>query len=128
MASRKKNKSASEKAHKQRIVHEAESTAMGALAGAALGAAAGPPGMAAGAIIGGLVGAATGAVLENESVRAEAHDRDLDAQIGVIGGTLGAPNLKHPPAKIGAFSAASVGGGSSSENQPAEGPFQTPEK
>jgi hypothetical protein len=50
-------------------------------------------------------------------------DRELDAEIGVSGGDLGAPNLKHPPATTGVYSAASSGAGASGES-PAEGPMQ----
>jgi phage tail tape-measure protein len=128
MAFKKKNKVVSKKTDHGRVVHEAEGTGLGALAGAAIGAAAGPPGIVAGAIIGGLAGAATGAALDSESTRQRDHDRDLDKQIGVTDEELGAPNLKHPPAKIGAYSVASTGGGSSPPAQPAEGPMQTPEK
>ncbi len=128
MAFKKKNKVDSKKGDHGRVVREAEGTGLGALAGAAIGAAAGPPGMVAGALIGGLVGGVTGAALDSESARERDHDRDLDKQIGVTEGELGAPNLKHPPAKRGAFSSASIGGVSSSEQQPAEGPMQTPEK
>ena len=116
------------KVGRQRIAHEAEGVAAGALAGAALGSAAGPPGIAAGAVIGGLAGVISGAVLDSESSRRASRSRELDAQIGVIGGDLGAPNLKHPPAERGAYSAASVGVDSSSGEEPAEGPMQVPER
>jgi hypothetical protein len=98
MNSKKKSKGASSKTGK-RLVHEAEGGASGALAGAVLGAAAGPPGIIAGAIIGGVAGVITGAVLDAESSRETSHERDLDAQIGVTEGDLGAPNLQHPAAK-----------------------------
>jgi hypothetical protein len=38
-----------------------------------------------------------------------ARTRELDAVIGISGGDMGAPNLAHPPAKVGAYSSASVG-------------------
>jgi hypothetical protein len=110
------------------LVHEVEGGASGALAGAVIGAAAGPPGIVAGAIIGGVAGAMAGAALDDESSREASRTRTLDAQIGVSGGDLGAPNLKHPPAKIGAYSAASAGAGSSADGAPAEGPLQPPEE
>jgi phage tail tape-measure protein len=112
---------------KLRLVHEAEGAAAGAIAGAALGAAAGPPGALAGAIIGGVVGAVTGAGLDAQSTVDTAHERKLDEEIGVIGGEMGAPNLKHPPAKVGAYSSAAAGAGTSSDATPAEGPFSEPE-
>ncbi len=112
---------------KQRLAHEAEGVAAGAIAGAALGAAAGPPGAVAGAIIGGVVGAVTGAVLDTQVAESAEHERALDEEIGVTGGEIGAPNLKHPPAKVGAYSSASVGTGSSSDATPAEGPISEPE-
>lgn len=113
---------------RQHIAHEAEGAAVGALAGAALGSAAGPPGIAAGAILGGVAGVISGAVLDSESSRQVSRSRELDAQIGVSEGDLGAPNLKHPPAKSGAYSAASAGVDSSSGEAPAEGPMQVPER
>jgi phage tail tape-measure protein len=116
------------KAGGQRIAHEAEGAAAGALAGAALGSAAGPPGIAAGAVIGGVAGVISGAVLDSESSRQISRSRELDAQIGVSEGDLGAPNLKHPPAKRGAYSAASAGVDSASGEEPAEGPMQVPER
>ena len=107
--------------------HEAEGGASGALAGAVLGAGAGPPGMVAGAVIGSVAGALAGGVLDRESSKKVAYSRELDAVIGVSEGELGAPNLKHPPARIGAYSAASTGAASSPSEQPAEGPIQAPE-
>jgi phage tail tape-measure protein len=116
------------KTRRQRIAHEAEGAAAGALAGAALGSAAGPPGIAAGAVIGGVAGVISGAVLDSESSRQASRLRELDAQIGVSEGELGAPNLNHPPAKKGTYSAASAGVDSSSGEEPAEGPMQVPER
>lgn len=108
--------------------HEAEGTASVALVGAVVGAMAGPPGIVAGAILGGVAGALTGAALEYESLRRAARDRALDAVIGVSGGDLGAPNLAHPPAMVGAYSSASAGVASTSGREPAEGPIQPPEE
>jgi hypothetical protein len=122
-----KKKSGASKSTKQRVAHEIEGAASGALAGAVMGSIAGPPGVVAGAIIGGAAGAVAGATLDTESTREGAHTRELDATIGVTKGTIGAPNLAHPPAKIGALSAASAGGSSSSGEEPAEGPMQVPE-
>jgi len=110
-----------------RRVHEAEGTASGALVGAVVGAMAGPPGVVAGAIVGGVAGALTGAALDDESSRRAARDRELDDAIGVSGGDLGAPNLAHPPATVGAYSSASAGVATTSGEAPAEGPMQPPE-
>jgi phage tail tape-measure protein len=126
MKSTKKSSNAPGKAGKRRIAHEAEGGVSGALAGAALGAGAGPPGMVAGAVIGGVAGAIAGAALDSESSVQAARTRELDAEIGVSEGDLGAPNLAHPPAKVGAYSAASAGAASPSGEEPAEGPMQTP--
>jgi hypothetical protein len=115
------------KAGSNRLAHEAEGGASGAIAGAVVGAAAGPPGIVAGAIIGGMAGAMAGAVLDRDSSRQASRTRTLDAQIGVSEGELGAPNLKHPPATVGAYSGASAGVESSAGAEPAEGPMQTPE-
>jgi hypothetical protein len=108
------------------VAHEAEGVASGAAAGAVLGAGAGPAGVVAGALIGGAVGAVAASALEKDAARKEARTRELDEQIGVIGGDLGAPNLKHPPAGVGAYSAASVGVQTSGDDgEPAEGPIPT---
>jgi uncharacterized membrane protein len=122
-----KKNNASQSRSKQRLAHEVEGVAAGAIAGAAVGAAAGPPGALAGVVIGGVVGAVAGAVLDTQTTAAAEHDRKLDEEIGVIGGEIGAPNLKHPPAKVGAYSPASAGAGSSSDATLAEGPISEPE-
>jgi hypothetical protein len=82
----------------------------------------------AGAIIGGVAGALTGAVLDGEASRKEARTRELDEEIGVTGGDLGAPNLKHPPARVGAYAGASAGASSPLGQEPAEGPMQEPDE
>ena len=120
-------KNQSPSSSKRRLAHEAEGVAAGAIAGAALGSAAGPPGAIAGALIGGVVGAVSGAVLDTQATASAEQERKLDEEIGVIGGEIGAPNLKHPPARIGAYSSASAGAGSSSDTTPAEGPISEPE-
>ncbi|HXX70034.1 MAG TPA: hypothetical protein VEK07_22835 [Polyangiaceae bacterium] len=112
----------------KRLAHEAEGLASGALVGTVVGAAAGPPGMIAGAILGGAAGAVTGVALEIDASWSAAETRVLDEELGVSGGELGAPNLEHPPARIGAYSAASAGAGPSSLPVPAEGPLQPPEQ
>jgi hypothetical protein len=124
---KKKVARAGNKTGGDRLKHEAEGAASGAVAGAVIGAAAGPPGVVAGAILGAVAGTMAGAVLDGESSREASHTRALDAQMGVSEGDLGAPNLKHPPAKVGAYSAASTGAGSPGGADPAEGPMQTPE-
>jgi phage tail tape-measure protein len=123
----KSAKGRSDKAVKGRIAHEAEGGASGALAGGVFGAAAGPVGAAAGAVLGGVAGAIIGAGLDEGASRQAARTRELDAELGVSEGELGAPNLEHPPAKVGSYSAASTGAGSSAGgDQPAEGPMQAP--
>jgi len=112
----------------KRLAHEAEGAASGALVGTVVGAAAGPPGMVAGAILGGAAGAVTGLALEIDALWSAAETRELDAVLGVSGGELGASNLEHPPATIGAYSAASAGAAPSSLPVPAEGPLQPPEQ
>ncbi len=112
---------------KDHLIHEAGGAAGGAVAGAALGSIAGPGGAAAGAVIGGVVGAFCAKVGDEEADRVSLHDGELDEAIGVNGGTLGAPNLKHPPAIRGTYSAASSGGGGGGGDSSASGPMQTPE-
>jgi len=109
-------------------LHEAGGAAGGAIAGAALGSIAGPAGAAAGAVIGGMVGAIVAKVADEEADRVSIHDGELDEAIGVTGGDMGAPNLKHPPAKRGVYSAASSGGGGGGGGGSSSGgPMQTPE-
>ena len=107
-------------------LHEAGGAAGGALAGAAVGAIAGPPGVAAGAIIGGVVGAIVAKISDEEADRVSAHDNELDAEIGVNGGDLGAPNLKHPPAVRGTYSAGAAGGGGADSGVTSDGPMPAP--
>jgi hypothetical protein len=115
-------------ASKRKHIHEAEGAAGGAITGAAVGAIAGPPGLAAGAVIGGVIGAVVTKVAEEEAERDSFHDAWLDAEIGVEGGELGAPNLEHPPARVGAYSAASSGAAPSGQSEAAEGPMQPPDE
>jgi len=125
MKTRKKGTPSSRAARRRRVAHKAEGVASGALVGAVVGSAAGSPGAVAGAIIGGVAGGLAGAVIDQESSAAARRTRELDAEIGVTGGDLGAPNLKHPPPKSGSYSAASSGAGPSSAPG-AEGPISTP--
>jgi hypothetical protein len=101
----------------------AAGAAGGAAAGAALGAIAGPPGMIVGALIGGAAGAAAGMAVDRGEAEASVEDAKLDEEIGVTDGDLGAPNLKHPPAVVGAYSAGSSGAPTSPERAPDEGPM-----
>ncbi len=107
--------------------HEAIGAVAGAAAGGIAGALAGPPGMVAGAVVGGAVGALGALALQRTDEEEEATRRRLDAELGISGGDIGAPNLVHPPARIGAYSAAAMGVSSSGEAEAAEGPIQAPE-
>jgi len=109
-----------------RVAHEAEGGAAGAIAGAVVGLAAGPPGLIAGAILGAVVGTVAGAVLDTESSRQSSRTHELDAEIGVTAGNIGAPNLRHPPSRRGAYSAESAGVSAPAGEDPAEGPMQAP--
>jgi uncharacterized protein YcfJ len=97
----------------------------GELAGAIVGAVAGPPGVVAGMLIGAAAGALAGRALDEDAEREHQHEDALDESIGVTSGDLGAPNLKHPPAKRGAFSAASVGVAGQRDRTPVEGPISS---
>jgi hypothetical protein len=88
---------------------------------------AGPPGIAAGAAIGAVAGAMAESVVGRDRDKSARDDARLDAEIGVSGGELGAPNLLHPPARVGAYSSASVGAGRRGGGTPAEGPISEPE-
>jgi hypothetical protein len=130
MKSREKNKRSGRE--KQRAIVKPNHThgemtgaLAGEVAGAIVGSMAGPPGAVAGMVMGAATGALLGEVLDREAERTHAHDEQLDEEIGVTSGELGAPNLRHPPARVGAFSAASLGAGAPSDRSPAEGPIST---
>jgi hypothetical protein len=112
---------------KKRHERELEGGAGGAIAGAAIGAVAGPPGAIAGAVVGAIAGAVAGLAVEKGDEARDDENRKLDREIGVSAGELGAPNLKHPPAKSGAYSGSSAGvGPADEEEEPAEGPIEPP--
>ena len=95
----------------------------GAIAGAAAGVIAGPAGAVAGGAIGAVAGAAAGVALAEDHEKHLEEDEELDREIGVTEGSMGAPNLKHPPAKVGAFSKAAAGGAPVTSPTPASGPI-----
>ncbi|MEO8875112.1 MAG: hypothetical protein ABI461_05950 [Polyangiaceae bacterium] len=123
----KTRKTSDEKETLRALEHDAGGAAAGAIVGATAGAIAGPAGSIAGAIVGALAGGIAVAAIERSDKANEAHGRELDETIGVSGGELGAPNLKHPAAKIGAYSGSSTGGATVATESPSEGPFQAPE-
>lgn len=95
----------------------------GAAAGALVGALAGPPGAAVGALIGGAVGAAAAVATERSEHEKQAHEEQLDRDIGVIGGTIGEPSLQHPPPSHGLFHADTLGVASGGM-EASDGPMQ----
>lgn len=105
---------------------EAVLAAAASLTGAVIGILAGPAGVVAGAVIGSVVGAAAGAMLADSNSRRWHHDEDLDYDIGVFDGTMGAAPPNAPKARIGAFSSGSAGGGNArpSTPPPNAGPMQ----
>ncbi len=109
------------------LEHEVEGVASGIALGALLGAAAGPPGILAGAILGAAAGAITVAGMEVAAKHTSARSEELDLALGISGGSIGAPNLDHPPPSRGVFSGGSLGVGGPAEESPAEGPMQSPE-
>ena len=108
-------------------MHEAGGAAGGAIVGGVLGSIAGPAGAAAGALIGGVVGAVAAKISDEEADRMCLRDGELDDEIGINGGDLGAPNLKHPPAVRGTYSGASAGAGGGARGSTSGGPMQRPE-
>jgi outer membrane lipoprotein SlyB len=84
---------AREKARARRIETGAVS---GAIAGGAAGSIAGPVGAAAGVVVGGAVGAVAGLAMSDAAEVRHANAAKVDLEIGVTGGELGAPSLKHP--------------------------------
>lgn len=110
---------------RKQVTHALEGAAGGAAAGAVIGAVAGPAGAAIGAVLGGATGAVAEALVERDAETARSRSAKLDKEIGVTEGDLGAPNLKHPPARVGAFSAAASGAGATGHTL-AEGPLSPP--
>jgi hypothetical protein len=124
MAKKNKDKAEKESIQPPSHTHGAEVGAIaGEIAGGIVGSLAGPPGAVAGMVMGAAAGAIAGRVLDDEAERAHVHDGDLDDEIGVTSGSLGAPNLEHPPAKTGAYSVASSGGGGAATRTPSAGPI-----
>jgi hypothetical protein len=70
---------------------------LGTAAGGVMGMLAGPPGVIVGAIMGCAVGTLLGTVLDAVGFQARVHDEELDHEIGVIGGDLGAARSIPPP-------------------------------
>lgn len=126
MKKKKIDAGATAERHERRAVHELEGGAAGAATGAIVGSAAGPVGVAVGTVLGAAAGAAAAFAVDADEEAQSQRTRELDAEIGVDGGTLGAPNLAHPPAKRATYSAASSGAKESSTS-PAEGGMETPE-
>ena len=94
-----KSDSAKSAEHHEAVVkveREAGGAVGGAVVGAMMGSIAGPPGAIAGAVLGAAAGALAGSALDSEARSDEAATVRLDKAIGISGGTLGAPNLKHP--------------------------------
>jgi phage tail tape-measure protein len=97
----------------------------GVAAGAAVGAVVGPVGAIVGGMIGAAVGSAAGEIITEENERRSFHDRELDEDIGVTKGDLGAAEPSQPAAKRGVYSAASAGVGTSTGGHSAEGPMSS---
>jgi hypothetical protein len=95
----------------------------GAIAGAVMGSVAGPPGIVAGGIVGTAMGIVAGVALDNADRVHDSRDKELDDDIGVTKGDLGAAGPNAPKARRGAYSAASAGAGGPSGTT-AEGPMQ----
>lgn len=88
------------------IAVEVGEGAIGAIAGATLGSIAGPPGAVVGAILGAGIGAMAGHTGTREDHIKDEKDRELDEEIGVTSGDIGAPGLAHPPTKSQAYAEA----------------------
>ncbi len=101
-----------------------EMTVAGAVAGAATGAVAGPVGAIVGGVIGTVAGALAGSALSDDDAIHSRRDHELDDEIGVTKGDLGAASANQPKAKHGTFSAASSGAGGTGGATPSEGPLQ----
>jgi hypothetical protein len=123
----KKSKSERRRKSKLDIEREVGEGALGAVAGATVGSIAGPPGAVVGAVLGAAAGVIAGAAVVRDDHRKEEEDKRLDEEIGVTSGSLGAPNLKHPPPRHGLYSAIAAGAGSTgpASHTPASGPMSS---
>ena len=87
------------KIHKhQKHVDVAIATASGAsmaTVGAVIGSIAGPAGAIAGAVVGAAIGTATSLAMEREQHRESRREDDLDREIGVTSGSLGAVSVEN---------------------------------
>jgi universal stress protein A len=86
-------------AREHSMAYAGAATLSGAVAGAAVGAVAGPPGALAGGVVGTAVGAIVGVAMSRDEARVDAHDRELDDEIGVTKGPLGASEDAKQPSK-----------------------------
>jgi hypothetical protein len=120
------NESDKKARNREHLAHELEAAAGGAAVGAVVGMIGGPIGAAAGAAVGGAAAALAEAMVEQHDEQTRDRNDELDEIIGVTAGEIGAPNLKHPPAKVGAYSAAAMGaaGAEAGMASTAEGPIQ----
>lgn len=111
----------------RRARYEVSAGAVGAIAGAGFGGIfAGPAGAAAGALVGAAMGAASGWAAEMHAKDDALRDEKLDREIGVLGGDIGVPGLRHPPSRDAALSREASGAGSAVEAPPAAGPMTAP--
>lgn len=70
------------------------------------------------------MGASAGWAHESGSRQRALHDRQLDQEIGVDGGDIGAVAGRGPEARIGAFSAATTGAAANeTDPTPSDGPI-----
>ena len=124
MKTRSKEKDAVPKSRNGRASRIETAAVTGAVAGAAVGSIAGPVGAVAGAVAGTAAGAIAGVALADASERRHAKDDQLDRDIGVTEGDLGAADPSAPPARIGAYSSGSAGAAAVSTRTPSEGPIE----
>lgn len=130
MSKEKKELTPEELEQKLRKLHGevlAAASLAGVAAGAAVGAVVGPVGAIVGGMIGAAVGSAAGEIIQEENERKSVHDKELDEEIGVTKGDLGAADPDQPPAEHGLYSAASAGVGTSTGGTSAEGPMSAPD-
>lgn len=99
--------------------------AAGAVAGIAFGSVGGPIGITVGGILGAVGGGGVADIIARVQEHRFAHDQRVDADIGVIGGDIGAADPSQPPPYIGAYSSGSAGGAGTSVDDlsPDEGPI-----
>jgi hypothetical protein len=100
---------------------------IGAIGGGGLGwVTAGVEGLVIGVLLGAVAAALAAWAVQGQERESADRNSQLDAEIGVDGGDIGAPNLEHIPSRSHQPSRESSGVGGPAGSSPASGPFLKP--